>query len=142
MIGRSKPKPRAKQFGADCHPPDWALGRLAHRLVSQTAVLTMGGGPLWARSERFVTGQNCVSDRRSAIRSLLTGPLPCSLPLLPISFSACFVTHFDDSGRPGTSIAGERRARDALGREGLILNESHCASPRFKWKMPESGECK
>ena len=73
VIVRSKPKPRAKQFGADCHPPDWALVGQTHRLVSQSVsqttaavVPTMGGGPLWARSERFVTGQKCVSDRRQS----------------------------------------------------------------------------
>ena len=97
-----------------------------------TAVLPTMGWRAIVGEVRFVTGQNCVSDRRLAIRSLLTG-LP-SLPLLPISFSACFVTHFDDSGLPGTSIAGERAANEQGMDGGLILNESHCAPPRFKWK--------
>ena len=109
-------------------------GKLTASSVSQTtaAVPTMGGA-----GGHCGRGQICnrakLRLRPPPIRGLLTG-LACSPALLPISFSACFVTHFDDSGLPGTSIAAERRTSKGWGIRGLILNESHCASPRFKWK--------
>ena len=71
---------------------------------------------------RFVTEQNCVPDRptdrpterdRAANQEFIDWPPPL------LSFSACFVTHFDDFGLPGTSIVGGGGGGGG-GREGQI----------------------